>query len=120
VLDDSILDKNHFHNIDLVKKQYSGNAHGLTKGIALINCLHVNPGSSHYWVVDHRVSNPDGDGKTRLDHVHEMLSGAASNRHPAFNRVFFDSWHAMKKIYVVRLIIGKTVLLSAKKQPASR
>jgi len=88
VLDDSILDKNHSHNIDLVKKQYSGSVHGLIKGIALVNCLYVNPDSGHYWGVDFRVFKPGGDGKTRLDHVHEMLSGAVSNRHPAFNRVF--------------------------------
>jgi len=37
VFDDSILDENHSHNIGLVKKQYSENAHGLIKGIAMVN-----------------------------------------------------------------------------------
>jgi len=89
VLDDSILDKNHSHNIEMVKKQYNGNAHGFIKGIALVNCLYVKPDGDHYWVVYYRVFYPDGDGKTRLDHVHEMLSGADSNRHLAFNQIFW-------------------------------
>ncbi len=43
IFDDSILDKNHSHSIELVRRQYSGNAHGLIKGIGMINCLYVNP-----------------------------------------------------------------------------
>jgi len=83
--------KNHSNKIELARKQYSGNAHSSIKGISIVNCLYVNPDSGHYWGVDYRVFNPDGDGKTRLSHVHEMLSGAAFNKHLAFNRVLFDS-----------------------------
>ena len=43
VFDDSILDKGHSHCIEMVKLQYSGNAHGLIKGIGMVNCLYVNP-----------------------------------------------------------------------------
>ena len=35
VFDDSILDKGHSHCIEMVKLQYSGNAHGLIKGIGM-------------------------------------------------------------------------------------
>ena len=41
IFDDSILDKNHSHSIELVRRQYSGNAHGLIKGISMVNCLYV-------------------------------------------------------------------------------
>jgi SRSO17 transposase len=41
LFDDSVLDKNHSHKIDLVRRQYSGNAHGLIKGIGVVNCLYV-------------------------------------------------------------------------------
>ena len=43
VFDDSVLDKGHSHCIEMVKRQYSGNAHGLIKGISMVNCLYVNP-----------------------------------------------------------------------------
>ena len=49
VFDDSILDKGHSHCIEMVKLQYSGNAHGLIKGIGMVNCLYVNPETKQYW-----------------------------------------------------------------------
>jgi hypothetical protein len=42
LFDDSVSDKNSSHQIELVKKQYSGNAHGLIKGIGVVNCVYVN------------------------------------------------------------------------------
>ena len=73
VFDDSVLDENYSHKIELVKLQYSGNAHGLINGIGMVNCLYVNPDSGQYWIVDYRIYDPDKDGKTKLDHVREML-----------------------------------------------
>ena len=52
VFDDSMLDKNHSHSIEMVRRQYSGNAHGVIKGIGMVNCLYVNPDSGQYWFVD--------------------------------------------------------------------
>jgi hypothetical protein len=43
VFDDTVLDKNFSHRIELVRRQYSGNAHGLIKGIGVVNCVYVNP-----------------------------------------------------------------------------
>ncbi|MFN9748151.1 MAG: hypothetical protein ACK541_03000, partial [Burkholderiales bacterium] len=40
VFDDSVLDKSYSHKIDLIRLQYSGNAHGLIKGIDLMLHLH--------------------------------------------------------------------------------
>src|SRR5437867_2088644 len=37
VFDDTILDKNFSHKIELVRRQYSGNAHGVIKGIGVVN-----------------------------------------------------------------------------------
>ena len=39
VFDDSVLDKNFSHKIELVRRQYSGKAHGIIKGISVVNCL---------------------------------------------------------------------------------
>jgi len=36
VFDDSVLDKNFSSKIELVRRQYSGNAHGLIKGIGML------------------------------------------------------------------------------------
>ena len=74
VFDDTVLDKNHAFAIELVRRQYSGNAHGVIKGIGVVTCVHVNPELDQFWVIDYRIYDLDGDGKSKLDHVREMLS----------------------------------------------
>ncbi len=41
IFDDTVLDKRHSSKIELVRRQYSGNEHGLVKGIGVVNCLYV-------------------------------------------------------------------------------
>jgi hypothetical protein len=78
VFDDTIVDKNFSHQIDLVRRQYSGNAHAIIKGIGVVTCVYVNPETDQSWIIDYRIYNPAGDGKTKLDHVAEMMQGARS------------------------------------------
>src|SRR5690606_30073129 len=63
VFDDTVLDKNGSHTIELVRRHYSGNAHGLIQGIGLVNCVYVNPETGQYRVIDYRIYDPDHDGK---------------------------------------------------------
>ena len=107
VFDDSILDKNHSHSIDLVRRQYSGNAHGLIKGIGMVNCLYVNPDSGQYWIVDYRIYDPDGDGKSKLDHVKEMLISLVGAQRVTFDRVLMDSWYGAKALLLFIESLGK-------------
>jgi hypothetical protein len=101
VFDDSVLDKDHSHKIELVRRQYSGNAHGLIKGIGVVNCLYVNPESGQYWIVDYRIFDPDGDGKTKLDHVREMLISAVADKQLPFKAVLMDTWYATKALMLL-------------------
>ena len=98
VFDDSVLDKNHSHKIEMVKLQYSGNAHELIKGIGMVNCLYVNPDSGQYWIVDYRIYDLDKDGKTKLDHVKEMLMTLVDGKRVTFDRVLMDSWYGAKEL----------------------
>lgn len=107
IFDDSILDKNHSHNIELVRRQYSGNAHGLIKGIGMVNCLYVNPDSGQYWIVDYRIYDPDGDGKSKLDHVQEMLVSLVAGKRVTFDRVLMDSWYGAKELLLFIERLGK-------------
>jgi hypothetical protein len=65
IFDDTVLDQNFSHQIELVRLQYSGNAHGLIKCIGLVNCGYVNPETDQYWVIDYRIYDPERDGKKR-------------------------------------------------------
>ena len=107
VFDDTILDKNHSHSIELVRRQYSGNAHGIIKGIGMVNCLYVNPDNGQYWIVDYRIFNPDGDGKSKLDHVEEMLTQLIADKGVACDRVLMDTWYAKKDLMLYIESVGK-------------
>ena len=43
IFDDTVLDKNYSHSIELVRRQYSGNAHAVIRGIGVVTCVYVNP-----------------------------------------------------------------------------
>jgi Transposase DDE domain len=98
LFDDSVSDKNHSHKIELVRKQYSGNAHGLIKGIGVVNCLYVNPKTGQYWIIDWRVYAPEEDGKSKLQHMREMFDDAIHVKQLEFSTVLMDSWYATKEL----------------------
>ena len=50
VFDDTVLDKNYSSVIDLVRRQYSGNAKAVIKGIGVVTCVYVNPETDQFWV----------------------------------------------------------------------
>jgi hypothetical protein len=39
IFDDTVLDKNASFAIELVRRQWSGNAHAVIKGIGVVNCV---------------------------------------------------------------------------------
>ena len=98
VFDDTVLDKDFSDKIDLVRRQYSGNAHGIIKGIGVVNCLYVNPETGEYWIIDYRIFDPAGDGKTKLDHVRDMLAQVISDKHLPFLAVLMDTWYVVKDL----------------------
>lgn len=52
LFDDAGLDKHHSRRIELVRRQYSGNAHGVMAGIGLVTCVYVNPDTDQVWLLD--------------------------------------------------------------------
>jgi hypothetical protein len=104
VFDDTVLDKRYADAIDLVRRQYSGNAHGIIKGIGVVTCVYVNPDLDRFWIIDYRIYDPEGDGKSKLDHVHDMLTNAVYQKQLAFRGVLMDTWYAT--IELMRLIAG--------------
>lgn len=98
VFDDTVLDKHHSFAIELVRRQYSGNAHGVIKGIGVVTCIYVNPELDQFWLIDYRIYDPDGDGKSKLDHVQEMLSHTVYHKQLPFQAVLMDTWYATKDL----------------------
>jgi hypothetical protein len=108
VFDDTIIDKDFSHKIELVRRQYSGNAHGLIKGIGVVNCVYVDPRNNSYWLIDYRIYDPAGDGKTKLDHVRDMLTNLVHHKCLPFRRVLMDTWYATKDLMLFIESLEKT------------
>lgn len=65
LVDDSVQNKEYSHSIETVKLQYSGNEHGLVKGIGLVNLVHTNGFEGDFYPINYRLYDPEGDGKTK-------------------------------------------------------
>lgn len=119
LFDDTVADKNFSHDIEGVRRQYSGNAHGIIKGIGIVNCVYLNPELDRYWIIDYRIFDPDRDGKTKLDHMSEMLKNVIHSKQLNFSTVLMDTWYAttemmlmiegMNKLYYCPLKINRLV-----------
>lgn len=102
IFDDTVLDKSYSFAIEGVRRQYSGNEHAVIKGIGLVNCVYYNPEFDRFWVLDYRIFDPDSDGKSKLEHVSDMLDQLAF-RAVEFRFVLMDAWYATMPL-MTRLI----------------
>ena len=93
LVDDSVQNKEYSHSIETVKLQYSGNEHGLVKGIGLVNLVHTNGFEGDFYPVNYRVYNPDEDGKTKNEHFREMFVQANESQQIKARNIAFDSWY---------------------------
>lgn len=100
IFDDTVADKNFSRSIELVRSQYSGNAHGVVKGIGIVTAIYYNPDIDRYFAIDYRIFSPETDGKTKLDHVREMLLKAVE-RGVLFATVLMDSWYATTELMLL-------------------
>jgi len=98
LFDDTVLNKQHSFKIECVQKQWSGNEHKTIKGIGIVTCVYVNPDTNQFWAVDYRIFNPGEDGKTKIDHVSEMLSTAKNDKKLDFGTVLMDCWYAVQAL----------------------
>jgi len=105
--DDTVLDHDSSSKIELVRRQYSGNAHAVIKGIGVVTGVYVNPEIDQFWIIDYRIYDPDRDGKSKLDHVREMLDHALAAKELPFRGVLMDSWYAERKLMLHIERLGK-------------
>lgn len=94
LVDDSVQNKEYSHVIETVKLQYSGNEHGLVKGIGLVNLVHTNGFEGNFYPINYRVYDPDSDGKTKNDHFREMFLQANLSQQIKARNIAFDAWYA--------------------------
>jgi hypothetical protein len=93
LFDDTVLDKSAGRSIEGVIKQYSGNAHHAVNGIGVVTCVYYNPDNERFYVLDYRVHDKARDGKSKLDHVSDMLAQIQWRDVP-YSHVLMDTWYA--------------------------
>ena len=108
IFDDTTLEKKHAEKIALAKHQYSGNARKVVNGIGVVTCVYVNPTLDRSGLIDYRIYDKQGDGKTKLDHVQDMLGVLGGVRKVAFSTVLMDSWYASKRLLLYIESLKKT------------
>ncbi len=107
IFDDTVLDKDTSFAIELVRRQWSGNEKAVIKGIGVVTCVYVNPETDQFWIIDYRIYDPDGDGKTKLDHAREMLTNIFYQKALPFQAVLLDTWYATKELMLFIDRLGK-------------
>ena len=100
--------KRHSFAIDLVRRHYSGNVKRVIKGIGVVTGVYVNPNTDQFWIIDHRIYAPEGDGKRKLDHVRERLLNIVHHKQLSLHAVLMDSWYNAKQLFLLIESSNKT------------
>lgn len=64
----------------------------------MVTCVYVNPHLNQFGIIDYRIYDPNGDGKTKLDHVQDMLLNCVYQKCLKMKAVLMDTWYATKEI----------------------
>jgi hypothetical protein len=91
VVDDTVLDKPHAHHMQTVVHQWSGRHGGVARGIGLVTLVWTD--GDRIYPVDYRVYYKAADGKTKNDHLRDMLA-EAKRRGFEPRCVLFDRWYS--------------------------
>ena len=65
IFDDSVQDKRYSRFIELVKRQYSGNAKSIVQGIGWVNMVYWTGNEGDFYPIDYRIYHPETDNQTK-------------------------------------------------------
>ena len=77
------------------------------RGIGLVNCIYINPETKEFWLIDYRIFDPARDGKSKVDHLQDMLKNALYSKQISFTTVLVDTWYASNKFMLFVHDLGK-------------
>jgi SRSO17 transposase len=112
IIDDSVLDKRHSQVMELVKRQYSGNVHGLVQGIGIVNLVHSH--KEDYYPIDFRVYAPEADGKTKNEHFRDIVRQAYQEKAIKADTILFDCGYASSENIKLIHRLGKFFVTTLK------
>lgn len=96
LFDDTIIDKKYTHKMSWYVVSGCGNAHSVIKGIGAETCVYDNSKTEQHCVVDYRIFDLEGNGKSKLDYLPEMLEYSRTYKKLLLRNVLMDSWYATR------------------------
>ena len=115
IFDETVLDKSYSKEIEISRRQYSGNEHRVIEGIGLVSCVYVNRETQEFWIIDYRIYAPESDGKSKLAHVKDMLNNLKYHKEIPLSTVLMDAWYATSDLMKFIDEIGKIYYCPLKK-----
>ncbi len=94
LFDDTVVSKPYARKIQGVRRQWSGSERRVVEGIGIVTCVYVNPKTRAYWIIDYRIYDVNRDGKSKLQHLLDMLRNAHFVKRLPFRTVLIDAWYA--------------------------
>jgi hypothetical protein len=115
IFDETVLDKSYSKEIEISRRQYSGNEHRVIEGIGLVSCVYVNRETQEFWIIDYRIYAPESDGKSKLAHVKDMLNNLKYHKEIPLSTVLMDAWYATSDLMKFIDELGKIYYCPLKK-----
>ena len=94
LVNDRVQDKRYGRFIDLTKRQYSGNVHGMVRGIGPVNRVHSRGAAGNFLPLDYRIYAPDEDQKTKNAHFLNLFDAVVAESQVLARTLLFDFWYA--------------------------
>ena len=91
---DSVQDKHYSRFIDVAKRPYSSNAHGMVMCIRLVKLVHSSGEARDFLLLNYRVYAPAQDGQSKIDHFLVLFDQVVSEVKLLTSNILFDSWYA--------------------------
>ena len=98
--------------------------------MGVVTCVYVNPHLNQFGIIDYRIYDPNGDGKTKLNPVQDILQNCVYQKCIPMRAVLMDTWYAtkgmmlpieqFKKIYYCPLKSNRSVDDSGGSKPYQR
>ena len=93
IFDDTVLDKRHARKIRVSASSIiAATPKAVINGIGVVTCVYVHPQQDRFWLIDYRIYDPQGDGKTKLDPLKDMLSVWVYQKGLPFYRGLDGQW----------------------------
>lgn len=103
---DTVLDKRYSHQITMVRRQYSGNVGGILQGIEIVVMLYYVPFFDKFYLLGYRIFDPDLDGKSKIDHVEDLLDDA-QRQCVAYQGILMDTGYDVARLFQKIHHLGK-------------